>query len=228
MYINGRNISFTDRSVRSVDLFLSDIKPSEPLTTQQEYNLWVLMRQGNRSAREQLIKANLRFVVSVAKCYLPSGTPFEDLIQAGCEGLVRAVDKFDASLGFRLISFATWFVKNEVSKAAYDYMGHHVESLDEPYFDNDDNETYADYLRCSPCQSTDWNLRYREALETLKRQAEERQYGLGKLTAELHQMLLKGYTTADFARRHHLNEQKMLHILSILREVARSLLRIAA
>jgi hypothetical protein len=114
-----------------------------------------------------------------------------------------------------------------VSKAAYDYIEHHVESLDAPISDDDD-KTYVDYLRCSPCQSTDWNLRYREALETLKRQAEERQYGLGKLTAELHQMLIDGYTTADFAKRHHLNEQKMLHILSILREEATSSLPTAA
>ena len=227
MYVNGKNITFTDRSVRSVDLFLSDVNSTTPLTTEQEYNLWALMRQGDSSARNQLIEANLRFAVSVAKRFLPSGASFEDLIQAGCEGLVRAVDKFDASLGYRFISFATWFVKNEVSKAAYDYIEHHVESLDAPINDDDD-KTYADFLRCSPCQSTDWNLRYREALETLKRQAEERQYGLGKLTAELHQMLIDGYTTADFAKRHHLNEQKMLYILSILREEATSSLPTAA
>ena len=227
MYINGKNITFTDRSVRSVDHFLSDISSMKPLTTREEYNLWALMRHGNSSARNQLITANLRYVVTVAKRFLPSGASFEDLIQAGCEGLVRAVDKFDASLGYRFISFATWFVKNEVSKAAYDYIEHHVESLDAPINDDDD-KTYADFLRCSPCQSTDWNLRYREALETLKRQAEERQYGLGKLTAELHQMLIDGYTTADFAKRHHLNEQKMLYILSILREEATSSLPTAA
>ena len=227
MYINGKNISFTDRSVRSVDLFLRYVNSTTPLTTEQEYNLWALMRQGDSSARNQLIEANLRFAVSVAKRFLPSGASFEDLIQAGCEGLVRAADKFDASLGYRFISFATWFVKNEVSKAAYDYIKHHAESLDAPISDDDD-KTYVDYLRCSPCQSTDWNLRYRDALETLKRQAEERQYGLGKLTAELHQMLIDGYTTADFAKRHHLNEQKMLHILSILREEATSSLPTAA
>jgi RNA polymerase sigma factor (sigma-70 family) len=185
------------------------------------------MRQGDSRARNQLIEANLRFAVSVAKRFLPSGASFEDLIQAGCEGLVRAADKFDASLGYRFISYATWFVKNEVSKAAYDYIKHHAESLDAPISDDDD-KTYVDYLRCSPCQSTDWNLRYRDALETLKRQAEERQYGLGKLTAELHQMLIDGYTTADFAKRHHLNEQKMLYILSILREEATSSLPTAA
>ena len=227
MYVNGKNISFTDRSVRSVDLFLRYVNSTTPLTTEQEYNLWALMRQGDSRARNQLIEANLRFAVSVAKRFLPSGASFEDLVQSGCEGLVRAVDKFDASLGYRFISFATWFVKNEVSKAAYDYIEHHVESLDAPINDDDD-KTYADYLRCSPCQSTGWNLRYRDALETLKRQAEERQYGLGKLTAELHQMLIDGYTTADFAKRHHLNEQKMLYILSILREEATSSLPTAA
>ena len=146
MYVNGRNITFTDRSVRSVDLFLSDVKATTLLTTEQEYNLWALMRQGDSRARNQLIEANLRFAVSVAKRFLPSGASFEDLIQAGCEGLVRAADKFDASLGYRFISFATWFVKNEVSKAAYDYIKHHAESLDAPISDDDD-KTYADVLR---------------------------------------------------------------------------------
>ena len=198
MYRNGKNITFIDRSVECVNLYLHNIRKAKPLTNEAEYELWLSMQQGSSSAREQLIFANLPYVVSVAKKYLPSGAALEDLIQAGNEGLVRAVDKFDASLGYRLISFATWFIENEVRKAAYDYIRHSHSSLDEPlYADDKDGETHADYLEARPCQSTDWNLRYRDALEALKRRAEDRQYGLSHLTAELHQMLLDGYTTSS-------------------------------
>ena len=229
MYRNGKNITFTDRSVDSVNHFLSNIRQSEPLTTEAEYDLWCRMRHGSKSAREQLIFANLRYVVSVAKKYLASKAPFEDLIQAGCEGLVRAVNNFDASLGFRLISYATWSIENEVRKAAYDYIRHDHSSLDAPLYEDDkEGETLVDRLVAKPYQSADWNLRYRDALESLKRQAEERQYGLGHLTAELHQMLLDGYTTSDFARRHRLSEQQMTRLLTTLREEAGLSLRDAA
>ena len=117
--MTAQKINFTDRSIRSVKTYLSEIGPSKPLTFDEEYNLWCRMQNGSRSAREQLVYANLRYVVTVAKSYLPSGAAFEDLIQAGNEGLVQAVDKFDATLGFRFISFATWFVKKEIRKAAY-------------------------------------------------------------------------------------------------------------
>ena len=107
MYRNGKNITFIDRSVECVNLYLHNIRKAKPLTNEAEYEFWLSMQQGSSSAREQLIFANLPYVVSVAKKYLPSGAALEDLIQAGNEGLVRAVDKFDASLGYRLISFAT-------------------------------------------------------------------------------------------------------------------------
>ena len=219
--MTAKRIIFTDRSIRSVDTFLREIEHSKPLTSEEEYNLWSHMQNGSRSAREQLIFANLRFVVSVAKSFLPSGAAFEDLIQAGNEGLVQAVDKFNATLGFRFISFATWFVKNEVRKAAYNYIRHNHTSLDAPISsDEADGDTRIDRLYAHPCQYADWNLRYRDALEDLKNRMDRRFYGLGSLVGQLHQMLLEGYTTSDFARRHRLNEQQMNRLLTILREEA--------
>ena len=91
-----------------------------------------------------------------------------------------------------------------------------------------DGDTYLDRLTARPCQSTDWNLRYRDALEDLKRRAEERQYGLGRLTEELYQMLLEGYSTKDFARKHHFGEKQMTRLFNILREEAEQALQIAA
>ena len=160
MYINGKNITFIDRKTLSLNHYLNTISHSNPLTTDQEYDLWILMQQGSSSAREQLISANLRYVVTIAKKYIYSKTPLEDLIQAGNEGLVRAVDKFDGSLGFRLISYATWYIEKEVRRAAYDYIRHDFTSLDEPInAEESDTKKRIDYLECLPCQSTDWNLR---------------------------------------------------------------------
>lgn len=120
MYQNGKNISFTDRSNGSVDMFLHDIRYSEPLTTAEEYDLWQLMRQGNEHARNQLINSNLRYVVTIAKKYLISGTAFEDLLMAGSLGITLAADLFDASLGYRFISYATWYIESEIRKVAYE------------------------------------------------------------------------------------------------------------
>ena len=124
MQQDKKTITFTDRRVDSVKCFLREIKKSEPLTNEEEHDLWQRMQQGSLQAREQLINANLPYVVTVAKKYAGTKTPFEDLIQAGCEGVVRAADKFDASLGFRFITFATWHIENEVQKAANDYKRH--------------------------------------------------------------------------------------------------------
>ena len=229
MYLNGKNISFTDRSNDCVKNYLKNINCSTPLTTEEEYDLWLRMQQNSRQARNQLIFANLRYVVSIAKKYLRSGAEFADLIQAGNEGLVRAVDKFDASRGYRLISFATWYIENEVYKAAYNYIRHDVISLDEP-FDAEDERggTLMDNLVSYPSESTDWNLRYYDALNSLKAKAEKRQYGLGRLTVELHDILLKGYTTSDFAHKHRLNESQMTRLLTILSEETGRPLRSAA
>lgn len=229
MYKNGKNITIIERSVDSVNLYFSAIRKAKPLSNEAEYELWHRMQHGSRSAREQLIFANLPYVISVAKKYLPSGTALEDLIQAGNEGLVRAVDKFDASLGFRLISFATWFVENEVRKAAYDYIRHDNDSLDESISaDDNDGETLISRVKAHPFQSTDWNLRYRDALHALKERLDKRQFGLGRLASELHQMLIDGYTTNDFARRHRLNEQQMNRLFTLIREEADPLIKKAA
>ena len=122
MYQNGKNISFTDRSNSSVDMFLRDIRKSEPLSSAEEHELWRLMRQGCQRARSKFIYANLRYVVSVAKRYLASGTAFEDLIMAGSLGITKAADMFDASLGYRFISFATWYIECEIRKTAYGHL----------------------------------------------------------------------------------------------------------
>ena len=229
MYQNGKNITIIDHSVNSVELILKDLRKCKPLTPEEEQEVSLDMQQGNKKAFDRLVRSNMPYAMSIAKKYMASRARLEDLYQAGCEGLVIAAHKYDASLGCRFISYATWYIENEVRKAAYDYIKHDVDSFDEPInAEEADGDTYLDRLTARPCQSTDWNLRYRDALEDLKRRAEERQFGLGRLTEELHQMLLDGLSTYDFARKHHLTESHMTRLLNILREEAEQALRLAA
>ena len=168
------------------------------------------MQQGNLRARARLIESNMRYVVSVAKLFLPSGAALEDLILAGCEGLTKAADKFDGSLGYRFISFATWHVKNEIRKTAYDHMKHNHVSLDEPLDSEDERgATRLDNLADGYSQSPDWDIRYAEALDSMASRADKHLCGAGRLVTALHQMLQEGYTTSDFASsvNHHPQDQ---------------------
>ena len=223
-----KNLSIinTDLCVDSLNLYLSEINKYRPLSTEEESELWVRMSQGDKHAREALVKANLRYVINVAKEFKASKAPLEDLIQAGNEGLVKAANNFDGSRGFRFISYATWYIENEVRKAANYYMQHNDESLDEPitYDDEeDDPRTRVDNVRASLCMSADWNVRYYDLLEDLKRRAEDRQYGFSRLIDDFYQTMENGGDTAYFARKHRLNEKQMKRFLTILREEAKAL-----
>jgi RNA polymerase sigma factor (sigma-70 family) len=232
MYQNGKNITFTDRSNSSVDMFLKDIKKSQPLTNEQEYDLWTLMRQGNKRARDKFIKANLRYVVTVAKKYLASGTALEDLIMAGSLGITKAADMFDATLGYRFISFATWYVESEVRKAAYDHLKLKCDtvSLDEPmYPDKDDSDAMIDYLPSSMEVAADWNVRYDDTLAVLKSGLDKQYWqGTGEMLDDYLSMMEKGLTTFDFARKYRLNDQQMRRFLDMVRTESRHYLKAAA
>lgn len=229
MYINGKNITFTDRSVGSINSYLNSTNKSKPLSIEAEYELWLRMQQGSKIAREQLIYANLRYVVSIAKKYLYSGAALEDLIQAGNEGLIKAVDKFDATFGYHLISYATWYVENEVRKAAYDYISHDIDSLDDPIAgDNEKGATHMDFLPSYPSESTEWNVRYTDALNDMKRRL-DKEYclGTGEMLDDYLAMMEKGYTTSDFARKYRLKEQQMKRFLDMVRTIGRQMLKAA-
>ena len=232
MYQNGKNISFTDRSNSSVDMFLRDIRKSEPLSSAEEHELWRLMRQGCQRARSKFIYANLRYVVTIAKKYLASGTAFEDLLMAGSLGITRAADMFDASLGYRFISFATWYIECEVRKAAYDHLRHNstTVSLDEPiYSDEDDSDTMMSSLPSSTDASPDWHVRYDDTLNALKSGLDKQYWeGTGEMLDEYLSMMEKGYTTSDFARKYRLNDQQMRRFLDMLRAESRHYLKAAA
>jgi len=85
------------------------------LTREREVELAKRIEAGDRSARDEMIESNLRLVVSIAKRYQGRGLPFEDLLQEGTLGLIRAVEKFDRHRGFKFSTYATWWIRQAVS-----------------------------------------------------------------------------------------------------------------
>jgi RNA polymerase primary sigma factor len=109
-----------DRAVDSVQLFMRDIGKRPLLTAAQETVLAKRIEQGDHAATEEMVAANLRLVVSIAKRYRNQGLPFMDLIQEGTFGLMRATEKFDWRRGFKFSTYATWWIRQAVSRALAD------------------------------------------------------------------------------------------------------------
>jgi RNA polymerase primary sigma factor len=107
-------------STDSLQLFLKDIGKVELLTAAQEVELAKRIERGDHLAKQEMIEANLRLVVSIAKRYRNQGLPFLDLIQEGTIGLVRAAEKFDYRKGFKFSTYATWWIRQAVARALAD------------------------------------------------------------------------------------------------------------
>lgn len=103
-----------------VKLYLKDIAPLSLLKQDQEQRLAVLIEDGDRDARSKLIQANLRLVVSIAKKYTNRGILFLDLIQEGNIGLIKSIEKFEYKLGFKFSTYATWWIKQAITRAIAD------------------------------------------------------------------------------------------------------------
>ena len=103
-----------------VRMYLKEIGKVPLLTADQEQDLAQRMLEGDEDAKAQLIEANLRLVVSIAKRYLGRGMQFLDLIQEGNLGLIKAVDKFDHSKGFKFSTYATWWIRQAITRAIAD------------------------------------------------------------------------------------------------------------
>jgi len=104
----------------SLQLFLKDIGRVPLLTAAQEVELAKRIERGDHSAKQAMVEANLRLVVSIAKRYRNQGLPFLDLIQEGTIGLVRAAEKFDYRKGFKFSTYATWWIRQAVARAIAD------------------------------------------------------------------------------------------------------------
>jgi RNA polymerase primary sigma factor len=107
-------------SLDSLRLYLRSIGRVELLTAEQEVTLARRIERGDMDAKQQMIEANLRLVVSIAKSYLGRGLTFLDLIQEGSMGLIRAVEKFDYRRGYKFSTYATWWIRQAVTRAIAD------------------------------------------------------------------------------------------------------------
>ena len=107
-------------SLDSLRLYLREIGRVELLTAEQEVSLAKRIERGDMRAKRQMIEANLRLVVSISKGYLGRGLSFLDLIQEGSLGLIRAVEKFDYRKGYKFSTYATWWIRQAVTRAIAD------------------------------------------------------------------------------------------------------------
>ena len=109
--------SITNRESQSLDKYLQEIGREELITAEQEVELAQRIKQGDQVALEKLTKANLRFVVSVAKQYQNQGLTLPDLINEGNIGLIKAAQRFDETRGFKFISYAVWWIRQSILQA---------------------------------------------------------------------------------------------------------------
>ena len=116
----------TFRTTQSLAKYLVDISRIPTLSIVEEEELARKMRKGDKKAKDKLIQANLRFVVSVAKQYQHRGLPLLDLINEGNIGLIKAADRFDETRGFKFISYAVWWIRQSITDALTE-QGHVVD-----------------------------------------------------------------------------------------------------
>jgi RNA polymerase primary sigma factor len=113
-------LTAAEPSLDPLQQFLDGIAKTRLLTAQEELDLAQRIERGDLAAKDRMIEANLRLVVSIAKRYRNQGLPFLDLIQEGSIGLVRAVEKFDYRKGFKFSTYATWWIRQAISRGIAD------------------------------------------------------------------------------------------------------------
>lgn len=120
--------SITNRESQSLEKYLQEIDKLKMISPEEEVRLTALIKKGDKDALEKLTKANLRFVVSVAKQYQGQGLSLPDLINEGNVGLIKAAQRFDDTRGFKFISFAVWWIRQNILHA----LGEHARMIRVP------------------------------------------------------------------------------------------------
>ena len=113
--------SFTARESISIEKYLNEVSKIELLSHEEEYELARKIKDGDQEALDKLTKANLRFVISVAKQYQNNGLSLSDLINEGNVGLIKAAKRFDETKGFKFISYAVWWIRQSIISAIVEY-----------------------------------------------------------------------------------------------------------
>ena len=115
-----------DYDVKEIAKYFNEIKSTSPYSMEEELELAKKIQEGDIESRDKLIKANLRFVVSIAKAYRKSGVSFQDLISAGNIGLIKAAEKFDYKRGVKFISYAVWWIKQTIKECILTYTNQNI------------------------------------------------------------------------------------------------------
>ena len=115
--MEARNIEMMENDNEVLSVYLREINRIPLLAYDEEYELALRAKAGDKAARDRIIKANLRFVVSVAKKFRGNGLPLSDLIDEGNIGLITALDKFEPEKGYHFISYAVWWIRQSIMKA---------------------------------------------------------------------------------------------------------------
>ena len=118
----GKTITITSRESSSFDRYLKEVGKEEMITLEEEVELAKRIKNGDKKALEKLTRANLRFVISVAKQYQNYGVSLPDLINEGNLGLIKAAQKFDETRGFKFISYAVWWVRQSILQALAEHV----------------------------------------------------------------------------------------------------------
>jgi len=109
--------SLTNRTEKSIEQYFTDVNKYDGISPEREFELSKLIQEGDKDALQELVQANLRFVISVAKKYQNTGLPLADLINEGNLGLIKAAERFDGTRGFKFISFAVWWIRQTIIQA---------------------------------------------------------------------------------------------------------------
>jgi RNA polymerase primary sigma factor len=160
-----------NRTKQSIEKYLEEIGGYSPLAPEEEVDLARLIRKGNARALDKLVKANLRFVISVAKEYQGQGLPLQDLISEGNLGLIKAAQRFDETRGFKFISYAVWWIRQSILQAlaeqsrvvrlplnrvgAINKVGRALEELEKKYGREPSMEEIADKMEMTAYEVAD-------------------------------------------------------------------------